>query len=150
MIKNTQNKHTETYGHVVIVALIAFMTLVIVPTANAAECISWKWIQTGSHTECSGWYCWSVPEYSIVCTEYAQDVVIVQPTEEHTSITQTPTIQQQGSAVFNFGSSDVNRYNTFMNQDNSRADYYKEIIANSYGFSPKEFETKYNLTRKNE
>ncbi|NJD54542.1 MAG: hypothetical protein FIB07_16985 [Candidatus Methanoperedens sp.] len=130
-------------------------------TASAAECLSWKWVQTGSHTECSGWFCWTVPEWSLICTEYAPEITPIPtptPTPTPTSV-QIPVSQgkvSNGGAIFTFGSSDVNRYKIFQSQltNNTlvlRANYYMSVIANSYGFTPREFEKKYYLAEgKNE
>jgi len=128
-----------------VVAVVAFMGMMATIADASDECISWQWRQTGSHTECSGWFCWTVPEYSFVCTEYAPDPEpIITP--------QTPlvdkTIKEKPTSLgfaYTFGNNDTERYQTQKSIGDMRAIYIMENIAWSHGLYPDEFEKKYKI-----
>jgi len=127
-----------------VVALVAFMSLMVISADASEECISWEWRQTGSHTECSMWYCWTVPEYSFVCTGYATEPEpIISP-----QVTATMQIEQKPTSIgfaYTFGSNDTDRYQTQKKISDMRAIYIMENIAWSYGLYPNEFEEKYDI-----
>jgi len=128
-----------------IIMLIALYSMFLISANASEECINWEWIQTGSHTECSSWYCWNVPEYSFICTEYAQDQEPIIP--PHTT-TPTMTLQVKQTSIgfaYTFGNNDIERYQTQKNISDMRAMYIMENIAWSYGLYTNEFEKKYNI-----
>ena len=127
------------------VAVIVGIMVLFVISADAAEskeCISWKWIQTGSHTECSGWFCWTVPEYSIVCTEYAQED---NPTIMPGKIIKTDDRPTSIGFAYTFGRNDVERYQIQKNISDMRAIYIMQNIAFDNGLTTEQFEKKYNI-----
>jgi len=126
-----------------VVALVAFMSLMVIAADASQECISWEWRQTGSHTECSGWYCFTVPEYSFVCTGYAAEP---EPSPEATTTPEQP--QHKPTTIgfaYTFGHNDTERYQIQKNIGDMRAIYIMENVAWSHGLYPKEFEKKYNI-----
>jgi len=126
-----------------VVILLAIMSLLVVSADASEECISWKWVQTGSHTECSMWYCWTVPEYSFICVGYAPDAP--EPTPIITPI-QAP--EQKPTSIgfaYTFGHNDIERYQIEKNISDMRAIYIMENIAWSHSLYPNEFEKKYNI-----
>lgn len=129
-----------------IIIILAIFSIIVISADASEECISWEWRQTGFHTECSGWYCWTVSEYSFVCTEYAQET----PKEEPIIIMpETPREPEQKPTsigfAYIFGNSDVERYQIQKNISDMRAIYIMENIAWSNGLTPKEFEIKYKI-----
>jgi len=127
-----------------VVAIVSFMGIMAIIADASEECISWDWKQTGSHTECSGWYCWTVPEYSFVCTGYAPEPSpIITPKEQKIVVVdEKPT---SIAFAYTFGNNDTERYTIQKNINNTRAIYIMENIAWSYGLTPSEFENKYNI-----
>jgi len=134
-----------------VVALVAFMSLMVITADAAQECTSWEWRQTGSHPECSGWYCWNVPEYEFVCTAYASEpepipimpigVVVLKENIQEIKEDKATSL----GFSYTFGHNDTERYQIQKEINNTRAIYIMENIAWSYGFSPREFETKYKI-----
>jgi len=123
-----------------VVVLLAIMSLMVISADAAQECISWEWVQTGSHLECSMWYCYTVPEYSFVCTGYVpeKEQVIVEPI-------QTPQKQTSIGFAYTFGKNDTERYQIMKDMGGTRGIYITENIAWSHGLYPSEFERKYNI-----
>jgi len=126
-----------------VVALVAFMGVMVISADAAQECTSWEWRQTGSHTECSGWYCWTVPEYSFVCTGYSHDPETIETPQAHKLVVEEKTTSI--AFAYTFGHNDTERYQIQKEINNTRAIYIMENIAWSYGLSPSEFETKYKI-----
>jgi hypothetical protein len=130
-----------------VVVLLAIMSLMVISADASEECISWEWRQTGSHTECSGWFCWTVPEYSFVCTGYAPEKepepIIIQPTQKE--VQKTEVKPSSIGFAYTFGHNDTDRYQEQKKISNTRAIYIMENIAWSYGLYPDEFEKKYGI-----
>lgn len=141
-----------------VIIIIALMGVMVVSADAAEECISWNWVQTGSHTECSTWYCWNVPEYSFVCTGYAAEPeptlpITVEPPGIWRNI--TPAASQEVIQIYHrptsigfaytFGHNDTERYQIQKNISDMRAIYIMENIAYENGLSMEKFEQKYNI-----
>jgi hypothetical protein len=132
-----------------VVVLLAIMSLVVISADASEECVGWEWRQTGYHNECSGWYCWTVPEYSFVCTGYSPEPELPAPIRiNSTDKNIIPLIEQKPTSIgfsYSFGSNDTDRYQIMKEQHTQRANYIMENIAWSHGLYPDEFEKKYNI-----
>jgi len=137
-----------------VVVLLAIMSLMVISADAEEECISWEWIQTGSHLECSGWYCYTVPEYSFVCTEYATEpekIIPDLPSPIRINITDEVIEEhkeQKTTSIgfsYTFGNNDTDRYQIMKDIGDTRGIYITENIAWSHGLYPSEFEKKYNI-----
>jgi len=127
-----------------VIGIVSAMCLMVIAADASEECISWEWVQTGSHQECYGWYCYTVPEYNFVCTAYAPEP---EPIIKPLAPMPTPTEQKITSIGFayTFGHNDTERYQIEKNIGDMRAIYMMENIAWSNGLYPEEFERKYSI-----